>query len=106
MLNDFYNETFTPLTASLTSDSKGGNTKTWTAQTASVFKGRKDLISSNKWIQNQAKVYRAQYSILAPFGISLTREQKLRSATTGIDYDVLEVEPLYNHHTEVTIGEE
>ena len=104
MIEDIYDEEFTPLQVTQTNDGAGGVTEVYTELTAKKFWGKLDFLSSNSYVQNLAKSYSAQHLIFAPFDADVSREQILRSST-GKEYDVLEVERLYNHHSEIKVGE-
>lgn len=104
VIEDIFDEEFTPLQLAQTADNAGGATETYAELTAKKFWGKLDSLSSNSYVQNLAKSYSAQHLILAPFDVDVAREQILRSST-GKEYEVLEVEHLYNHHSEIKVGE-
>lgn len=107
MIEDWYNEEFIPQAVTKTKDGAGAFNETYADVTSKKFLGRLEFLNSNSYVQNLAKAYSAQHLIIASCDneANLLREMILKSATSGKEYEILEIDNLYNHHLEIKVGE-
>lgn len=104
MIEDYFDEEFTPLLETKTGDNAGGSKSTFTELAAKKFWGKIFPISNSSYVQDLAKQYSRQSAILASVDVEVSRGQFVRSSTSGEDYEILDVDTYPNHHVELKVG--